>query len=177
MKKFLLALVLMMPVIAQAEITRDNISISDYDLTLSGVEKVGSLSAKDIYNAVLAWMSHEYDHPQDFIKKNSFEAIVLNGRLGAQINGDKCINCSLVFRFKDGRYKWEVMDCIYLEDNLGLIMGRSDRPVMALPRYNRPSRFSDIISDFSPMVDSFRKFISEYQPGVAPIPENLSADW
>lgn len=177
MKKFLLMLTLIVPMLLQAEITRENIAISDYDLTLSGVEKVDSLTAKDLYNAALVWIAKEYAQPQDYIKENSFDKIILNGRLGAQINGYKCINCTLILQFKDGRYKWNIQDCFYLEDELGLIMGHSDRPLMALPRYNRPSRFSDIINDFSSMVDSFRKSISEYQPGITPIPENLSADW
>ena len=177
MKKLLLALMLVMPMITWAEITRDNISISEYDVTFSGVEKADSLSATDLYNATLAWLANEFEHPQDVIKENALDHIVLNGRLGAQIGNDRCINCTLIFHYKDGRYKWEIKDCMYLEDELGLIMGRNDRPLIALPRYQRPSRFDDLIGDFSPMVDSFRESIKQYQPGVTPITENLSADW
>lgn len=177
MKKLLLALVLMAPMMLRAEITRENISISDYEVTFSGVEKTDSLSATDLYNATLVWLAKEFEQPQDVIKENTMSQIVLNGRLGARIGKEKCINCTLIFQFKDGRYKWEVKDCIYLEDELGLIMGRNDRPLIALPRYQRPSRFDDLIGDFSPMVDSFRESIKQYQPGVTPIPENLSADW
>lgn len=177
MKRLHLILALIMPMILKAEITRENISISDFDVTFSGVEQVDSLSAKDLYNATLVWLANEYQNPQDFIKDNTTSAITLNGRLGAEIAGDKCINCTLVIYFKDGRYKWEISDCIYLEDSLGLIMGRRDKPIMALPRYQRAARFDYLIKDFSPLVDSFRKAITKYQPGITAVPSNLSADW
>ena len=64
-------LTLIVPMLLQAEITRENIAISDYDLTLSGVEKVDSLTAKDLYNAALVWIAKEYAQPQDYIKENS----------------------------------------------------------------------------------------------------------
>lgn len=202
MKKFLLALVVVMPIIAwgqdsikrlapipsipistiqteklkQKKITRDNISFSDYDITFSGVEKVEWLSAKDIYNATLTWLADFYEHPKDVIRVNTPEKIVIEGRLGIHITEDSDINGIVVFEYKDGRYKWSIYDCIDVDPFMRML-GHVDKRIRTLPRYNRSGATDILINDFSPFVESFRKKIRIYRPDTTPIPNGLSSDW
>lgn len=202
MKKFLLALALMVPMFAwgqdtirrvqpittmpististekpkQRKITRDNISFSDYDISFSGVEKCDWLLAKDLYNAALTWLADFYEHPKDVIRVNTPEKIIIEGRTGIHITDDSDINCIITFEFKEGLYRWSINDCILI-DNFMRMLGRSDKRIRTIPRYNKESATDMLIYDFSPFIESFRKKIRAYRPNVTPIPEGLSSDW
>lgn len=157
-------------------ISRDNISFSDYDISFSGIEKVTGLSAKDLYNATLVWLAEHYENPQDVIRINSPEKIVIEGRFGIHITEGSDINGVLMFEYKEGRYKWSIYDCLDI-DPFMRTLGYSDRPIKTLPRYNRSGAIETLIYDFSPFIESFRRTIRMYRPNQTPLPERISNDW
>lgn len=137
MKKVLFSLLLLCSISAMAQ--EKNVDVNNGRYSISGIQSVDSVTANELFNRAVSWTSSTYKYPDKVISSKDKDAgvLVLNGIANSsEIRSG--FELRLSFKFKDGRYKWEINN-IYFPYNAILKMDK--RPIEKAPRYNK---FDDI---------------------------------
>lgn len=154
MKNILLSLLLLL--CSLGTMAQDkNVYVVNGRYSISGVQSVDSVSSMELFNRAVAWVSSTYKYPDKVISSKDKDAgiLVLNG-IANSSNVTNGFELRLSFKFKDGRYKWEIND-LYFPYNALLNMNK--RPIERAPRY---SKFDDksketLLEDLKEYIDSF----------------------
>ena len=154
MKKILLSLMLVL-CSAGAIAQKKSVEVLNGRYSLFGIENVDSVSSMELFNRAISWISNTYKYPDKVISSKDKDAgiLVLNG-IAKSSNITNGFELRLSFKFKDGRYKWEIND-LYFPYNALLNMNK--RPIERAPRY---SKFDDksketLLEDLKEYIDSF----------------------
>ncbi len=154
MKKILLMLLLTCSVsmFAQTEksgyVKRDNGSLS-----LSNVDTVRNVSAKEFYKRALKWVSATYKNPKEVIQTQDENAglLVIKGIAGAN---DLNYMHKLTFEFKENRYRWVISEIIFEPDAI-VREYIKEKPIEDMPRY-KGDKYVILNDDFSEYIKSFQ---------------------
>lgn len=153
MKKILLSLLLLCSLGTMAQ--DKNVDVVNGRYSISGVQSVDSVSSMELFNRAVAWVSSTYKYPDKVISSKDKDAgvLVLNG-IANSSNITNGFELRLSFKFKDGRYKWEIND-LYFPYNALLNMNK--RPIERAPRYEK---FDDksketLLNDLNEYINSF----------------------
>ncbi len=154
MKKILFSLLLLLCSLG-AMAQDKNVDVVNGRYSISGVQSVDSVSSMELFNRAVAWVSSTYKYPDKVISSKDKDAGVLVLNCIANSSSIRHgFELRLSFRFKEGRYKWEIND-IYFPYND--VLGMSKRPIEKAPRY---SKFNDqaketLLSDLNEYIASF----------------------
>lgn len=133
---------------------------SDNRYFISCVQNVDSISAGELFNRAVAWVSQSYKYPDRVISSKDKDAgiLVVNGIANSSsISGGFEMRLSLMF--KDGRYKWEMNDICFPYNE---VLNMKKRRIEGAPRYNK---FDDkakkiLLSDLKEYIQSFTDAIN-----------------
>lgn len=153
MKKVLFSLLLLCSIGAMAQ--EKNVDVNNGRYSISGIQSVDSVTANELFNRAVSWISSTYKYPDKVISSKDKDAgvLVLNGIANSsEIRSG--FELRLSFKFKDGRYKWEISN-IYFPYNA--ILNMDKRPIEKAPRYNK---FDDkakttLLNDLNEYINSF----------------------
>ena len=164
MKKILTLIILFtlsLGAYAQSCITEENVSVENDHIVLKGVVKVDSLSASTIHNAIIKWISLNYNDPKTVIKSDMPSTVVFEGFLPTS-KSDHIAR--IVFEVKDGRYRWTISNILFYSELIARLGGELKTEIETQPWYTETSgeeRINEIIKRYSEAPCNIIKGINE----------------
>ena len=134
---------------AQSCLTAENVSVENGHIVLKGVVKVDSVSTPVIHDAIIKWISLNYNNPRSVIKSDMPSTIVFEGFIPMSKFDHMA---TVVFDIKDGRYRWSISNILFYSELLARLGGELKREIESQPWYTDTSgeeRINEIINRFS----------------------------
>lgn len=164
MKKILLCVAFLALAVcsyAQNCITKENVSVENDRIVLKGVVMADSVSASAIHDAIVKWISLNYNNPKTVIKSDMPSTIVFEGFLPTE---EQDHIARVVFEIKDGRYRWTISNILFYSELIARLGGDLKTEIETQPWYTEASgeeRINEIIDRYSEAPCTIIKGVNE----------------